>query len=99
MDDKKDVIKLARDRGHTHLYEIFQNPEVFKNIDKILLIHFSDKYSVEYIKDQVYSNIPESLKGKILISTYAAEARWWWEYFRSSVITQSIVTERLEQTV
>ena len=64
----KDIIKQARDRGHIHLFEIFQNAELFRNVDKILLIHFSDKYSIGYINEQVNANVPESLRDKIIVS-------------------------------
>lgn len=75
LEDGKDIIQQARDRGHTHLFEIFQNAELFRDIDKILLIHFSDKYSVKYIQSQVYSNMPQLLQEKILISTSAGIER------------------------
>ena len=69
LEDGKDMIKQARDRGHIHLFEIFKNAELFRNIDKILLIHFSDKYGGKYIEDQVFSNVPESLIDKVLVAT------------------------------
>ena len=68
LEDRKDIIKQARDRGHIHLFEIFQNAELFRNVDKILLIHFSDKYSIGYINEQVDQNVPESLRDKIIVS-------------------------------
>ena len=69
LEDGKDMVQQARDRGHIHLFEIFENAELFRNIDKILLIHFSDKYSAKYIQEQVFSNVPEMLRDRILVST------------------------------
>jgi ribonuclease Z len=63
LDDKKNVEK-AREWGHIHLDEIVQNADSFKN-EKIVLIHFSKRYSPKTIKELVYSKIPTSLKDRI----------------------------------
>lgn len=63
LDDKKNVEK-AREWGHIHLDEIVQNADSFKN-EKIVLIHFSKRYSPKTIKELVYSKIPTSLKERI----------------------------------
>ena len=76
LEDNKDMVKQARERGHIHLFEIFENAELFRNVDKILLIHFSDKYSGRYIEEQVFSNMPEVIRDKVLISTsYGIKSR------------------------
>jgi ribonuclease Z len=63
LDDKKNVEK-AREWGHIHLDEIVQNADSFKN-EKIVLIHFSKRYSPKTIKELVYSKIPSSLKDRV----------------------------------
>jgi ribonuclease Z len=63
LDDKKNVEK-AREWGHIHLDEIIQNADSFKN-EKIVLIHFSKRYSPKTIKELVYSKIPPSLKDRV----------------------------------
>ncbi|XP_050407991.1 uncharacterized protein LOC126823288 isoform X2 [Patella vulgata] len=69
----KDMIKLAQDRGHTHLQEFIDNEHLFRDIQHIVLIHFSDKYSSNYIKRVVYSSLPDSLIDKVVVSTYAKD--------------------------
>ncbi|XP_060604693.1 uncharacterized protein LOC132757427 [Ruditapes philippinarum] len=66
-------VQQARKWGHIHLSEIYENAHLFKNVDNILLIHMSDKYSCDYIQEKVFKNIPDSLKGKIHVSTIAKE--------------------------
>jgi ribonuclease Z len=63
LDDKKNIEK-AREWGHIHLDEIVQNANSFKN-EKIVLIHFSKRYSPKTIKELVYSKIPSSLKDRV----------------------------------
>ncbi|KAL3856677.1 hypothetical protein ACJMK2_011405 [Sinanodonta woodiana] len=67
----KDMIQQARDRGHIHLAEIIDNAHLFENIEHILLMHFSDKYSESEINDKVFSVLPEPLKKKVLVATRA----------------------------
>lgn len=74
IDDDRDIadrIEQARQWGHIHLSEIYENAALFKNVDNILLMHLSDKYSCEFIEKKVFENIPEELKGKIHVSTLA----------------------------
>ncbi|KAH3752543.1 hypothetical protein DPMN_187164 [Dreissena polymorpha] len=71
--DYDERVSQARQWGHIHLSEIYENAELFKDVENILLIHMSDKYSVKYIEEKVYENIPESLQNKIHISTLAKD--------------------------
>lgn len=66
-------VSQARKWGHIHLSEIYENASLFKDIDNILLMHLSDKYSCHYIQKTVFENIPDSLKSKIYVSTLAKE--------------------------
>ncbi|KAL4223516.1 hypothetical protein ACF0H5_016987 [Mactra antiquata] len=66
-------VSLARKWGHIHLSELYENASMFENVDNILLMHLSDKYSCGYIRTKVFENIPESLKDKIHVSTLAKE--------------------------
>lgn len=66
-------VQQARQWGHIHLSEIYENAELFKNVDNILLMHLSDKYSQRYIQEKVFETMPEELKGKIHVSTLAKE--------------------------
>lgn len=69
----KDQIQKARDRGHMHLQEIADNADMFKNVENILLIHFSDKYSTKYIQETVKKTLPDSIVNKVHIATIAKE--------------------------
>lgn len=68
-----DRVEQARQWGHIHLSEIYANAELFKNVENILLMHISDKYSVRYIHEKVFNDIPEQLKGKVYVATVAKE--------------------------
>lgn len=63
LDEKRDV-KRAREWGHIHLDEIIQHANEFNN-EKIILIHFSKRYSNKVIKELVYSKLPISLKSRV----------------------------------
>ncbi|KAK2186227.1 hypothetical protein NP493_210g03042 [Ridgeia piscesae] len=60
----------ARDRGHIHIQEFVDNEHLFRNVGNLLLVHFSDKYSVGYIHERVYGLLPPSLQGKVHLGTY-----------------------------
>ncbi|TGK29009.1 MBL fold metallo-hydrolase [Leptospira gomenensis] len=60
IDKERDVAK-AREWGHTHLDEILGNLSAFKN-EKIVLIHFSKRYSISYIRETLAKRIPENEK-------------------------------------
>lgn len=68
-----DRVEQARQWGHIHLCELYENADMFKNVDNILLMHISDKYSVQYIQEKVFSDVPEQLKGKVHVATVAKE--------------------------
>jgi ribonuclease Z len=59
--------------GHIHLRQICEHPHLFDNVDSILLVHFSDKYTVQYIRDRVHELVPESLRNKIYLGLTAQE--------------------------
>uniref|UniRef100_A0A0B7BI90 Uncharacterized protein n=1 Tax=Arion vulgaris TaxID=1028688 RepID=A0A0B7BI90_9EUPU len=61
----KNMIQKAKDFGHTHLLEIAQNPEIFKDVGHIILVHFSNKYSPKYIHDCVNGTLPAQLREKV----------------------------------
>lgn len=63
MDDVKTTEK-AREWGHTHLYEIIANADKFKN-EKVVLMHFSKRYSNKEILDRIQKLVPSNLKEKI----------------------------------
>ena len=65
IDDKRPV-ERARQWGHTHLDEIIHYADVFKN-EKIVLIHFSLRYSPNYIRKILEKKLPSSLKDRVEI--------------------------------
>jgi len=60
----KRPIERARKWGHIHLYEIIENQEYFRNIEKLFLIHFSTRYTKKEIKDTLKQLLPEWLYKK-----------------------------------
>ncbi|XP_064613453.1 uncharacterized protein LOC135477220 [Liolophura sinensis] len=72
IDDSCSVEK-AKDRGHIHLHELVRNAHLFSNVQSILLIHLSDKYSPRFIRDTVYKSLPHSLVNKVHLGLLAKE--------------------------
>ena len=70
-----DGITRARKRGHLHLQEIIDNEHLFAEVENIVLVHFSDKYSVGYIKKKVDEIVPESLRPKIHLGLVLKESK------------------------
>ncbi|MGJ4752076.1 MBL fold metallo-hydrolase [Leptospira kmetyi] len=60
IDNERDVNK-AREWGHIHLDEIIGNLSSFQN-EKIVLIHFSKRYSIPYIREILEKRIPKEEK-------------------------------------
>ncbi|MBW0432102.1 MBL fold metallo-hydrolase [Leptospira yasudae] len=56
--DKERNTAQAREWGHIHLDEIIGNLSSFKN-EKIVLIHFSKRYTVPYIREVLDKRIPK----------------------------------------
>ena len=73
--DGRDGLTRARNRGHLHLQEIIDNEHLFKDVENILLVHLSDKYSVKYIKRRVDEIVPESLRRKLHLGLVMKESR------------------------
>ena len=70
MKDGQGGIERAQRRGHSHLQEFVDNAHLFENVGKIVLLHFSDKYSSGYIKRQTEKILEGSpLKDKVVIGT------------------------------
>ena len=64
----------ARARGHMHLQEFVDNAQVFRDIDKIILLHFSDKYSLGYLKEKTKQILQGTeLQDKVIISAIHKE--------------------------
>ncbi|XP_070571703.1 uncharacterized protein [Ptychodera flava] len=63
--DDETTLDKARARGHIHLNELVENEELFCDVQSILLMHFSFKYSASQIEELVKSKLPESLLGKV----------------------------------
>lgn len=61
-------VTKAQQRGHSHLQEFIDNQHLFENINNIIFIHFSDKYSSNYIKKRCEEIIPEPLKSKVQLA-------------------------------
>ncbi len=64
LDEKRDIQK-ARKWGHLHLDEIIQHANVFEN-EKIVLMHFSKRYSPKEITEIVNQKLPKALQEKIV---------------------------------
>jgi ribonuclease Z len=62
----------ARERGHMHLRDFIQNKDLFENVSDIILMHFSDKYSINYIREQA-KLLPPCLINKVHLALIAAE--------------------------
>lgn len=65
IDEKRNVSR-AREWGHIHLDEIIQNADAFKN-ERLVLIHFSPRYSHQQIRSIVEERLPPSLQGRVYL--------------------------------
>lgn len=62
--DEARPVERARKWGHTHLFEIIENAEAFKDVEHLVLIHFSPRYSKDRILDTLRKQMPEDLYKK-----------------------------------
>jgi ribonuclease Z len=68
IDDNE--IEMAQKKGHSHLNKIIAILEEKKNeieCEKIILNHFSMKYSEKHILEALESKLPEFIKDKITV--------------------------------
>jgi len=55
---------FAFQRGHTHLNDLADRADLFRDVGEILLVHFSQRYTNSFIADHV-AKLPESIRGKV----------------------------------
>ena len=63
LDDRVPVAK-SRESGHVHLDELVERVDLFAN-ERILLTHFSARYSRREITEILERRLPESLKARV----------------------------------
>ncbi len=73
LDQWKDISHAQR-WGHIHLDQIIANIALFQNIYRIILTHFSSRYSAEYIQKNIMNKCPPELLQKIVIWPMHQEA-------------------------
>ncbi|CAH8860329.1 unnamed protein product [Trichobilharzia szidati] len=71
LDNPDRRIDSAKSHGHTHIDEIRQNASLFKSIDYLYLIHFSDRYSFNDIVRLCQKEMPSWLADRIIPSVFA----------------------------
>ncbi len=54
-------VERARKWGHIHLFEIAENAEAFREVERLFLIHFSPRYSPERIREAIQTHLPDWL--------------------------------------
>ena len=62
IDDTVSVVE-ARKKGHIHLSELAKRPEVFKDVDTLMLAHFSKRYANADIEAAI-KRLPKALREK-----------------------------------
>ncbi len=62
--DEARPVERARKWGHTHLFEIAANAQAFQDVEHLVLIHFSPRYSREKILDALKRHLPEDLHAR-----------------------------------
>ncbi|MCS7205314.1 MAG: MBL fold metallo-hydrolase [Leptospiraceae bacterium] len=58
---EKRNVERARRWGHIHLFEIIENAEYFRNVEKLYLMHFSPRYTNQEILDTLKRLLPKWL--------------------------------------
>ncbi len=66
-------VEKARVRGHCDLLEFVEHERIFADVENIVLVHISDKYSPGYIKRTAQSVVPHSLLSKLHLATFMKE--------------------------
>lgn len=66
--DEVRPVARAREWGHIHLDEIVSHAHVFKN-KKLVLTHFSKRYSRKKIQEIVEKKLPQELKERVVLLT------------------------------
>lgn len=64
--DEKRPVERARKWGHTHLDEIAQNAEAFRELKRLFLIHFSPRYRKKEVFDALKTKLPDWLYKKTI---------------------------------
>ena len=67
LDDEDEP--MSRKKGHTHLKNIVEALEKFNDdvaCERIILTHFSMKYSEKHIREKLDKKLPESFKEKVI---------------------------------
>ena len=54
----------THERGHTHLSELAERADLFKNVKTLVLTHFSLRHSDKEVKEEV-AKLPESLRERV----------------------------------
>ena len=57
-------VERARKWGHTHLFEIAEHAEAFRDVEQLFLIHFSPRYRRREIEEALDKHLPDWLRAK-----------------------------------
>ena len=57
----------ARLWGHVHLDDIVEHADAFAQVEKLVLIHFSRRYRLSYIRESIAQKCPAWLRQKIIL--------------------------------
>lgn len=63
--DSARTVEQTRKWGHIHLDEIIAHEDYFRN-EQIVLMHFSKRYSSQYIQKTLKEKLPPSLQGRVV---------------------------------
>lgn len=55
---------FARERGHTHLNDLAERAELFRDVGEILLVHFSQRYTNGFIAENL-ARLPDGFREKV----------------------------------
>ena len=64
--DEDRPVERARKWGHIHLFEIAEHAEAFRDVQKLVLIHFSPRYRPEKIRQAISQRLPGWLAEKTI---------------------------------
>lgn len=64
--EERDVEETRR-RGHTHIEEILDSADCFREVKKLVLVHRSARHSRRYAIEQVQERFPDELREKTVV--------------------------------
>lgn len=65
--DQTRSVQITRERGHTHVDELIEAPQLFEQHEALVLVHRSSRHSRRFAQEVVDTQFPEAMANKTVI--------------------------------